>query len=268
MTAHLFAIHIVHKASSPDLAEYVSKLNRVREGVYDLFESIGLAGQLMLRRRIDALGDEWIDVDLTSDQQMNLFDALETSLGIPLTQLEQDHELALDHARQALQLLNELRARRSWPASHLIHKLERRQNLAHLSKVACDLDSGDGSIRFRFADGQTNVAELPNRRFSALWSDPVDLKFCPRMAGPDGAIVYLTKEDGMRIGARSREIQASWANPFVDNFSIRLQSAANTHSWVLGKCLVVTNAAGTPKGLLLQRLEVFTPNAATSTHVR
>ena len=250
----MFRVHIGHTADSPDLAEYVQKLNRVQKGIFQLFESLGLTSQLILHRLIDERGHEWIDINMETERQLDFIDVFESSLGSPITKLKLDHQRALNHAKNSAQLLRELQVRRSWPAADLMDLLERRQEFTPITKFMSELDSGDGTIRLLFPDGQASEAELPTRRFSALWDQTVDLIFRPRMAGPDGALVYLTKSDAARIGAKTREIFAAWADPLVDDFSVRLQDSANTHSWVSGSCLVVTNGTGVPKGLLLKTL--------------
>jgi hypothetical protein len=261
MSMHLLSIHVGHTANTPNLLEYVNNMNRVQQGISNLFGTIGLTSRLVLLRRVDDKNHEWIDVNLENDRQMDFFSVLEGSIDSQLTQLKLDHHRALSHAKHSSQLLDKLCVHRTWPASKLLDVLECRQDATHLSKFTSELDSGDGTIRFLFEDGQTTQSKVPNRRFSALWDKSVELTFCPKMAGPDGAILYLTQDCAALIGARSREIYAKWADPFVDDFSNRLQIAANAYSWVSGSCLVVTNGTGVPKGLLVKTLECI-PNAA------
>lgn len=254
MTKHLFSIRVGQTSLSPELDDYLDRLSRVRQGIFDLLKPIGLIGQLVLKKKVCHENYEWLDVSLTPGTQLNFMTELEESLDSELTELDIECQNALAHTRQVLRLLRELHARMIWQAPDFLDAICCHERASKVANIGRQMDSGEGSVQIQFAQGQTAIANLPNRRFSAMQGEPVQLLFRADQVGLNSAIIRLSKDAQRRIGARCRRIEASWHDPFNYEMSERIYTAAIKQNWITARCRVVINGAGKPKGLLIESI--------------
>lgn len=255
MTKHLFSIRVGHTSLTPDLCDYLERLKQVQQGVHDLLEPIRLNSQVVLRKKVCQEGGEWLDVRLSPGIQLSFINELEETLGSELNQLDIECQVAQMHTNQAMQLLRELHARRTWQTTDFLEAIYRRKCASNITKVGRQMDSGEGSVQIQFAHGKTASASLPNRRFSAMQDVPVQLLFRADQVGLDRAIVRLSKDAQLRIGAKCRRIEASWHDPFGYEMSERIYQATKAQNWIAARCRVVVNGTGKPKGLLIETID-------------
>jgi len=253
-TNHLFSVRVGQTSLTPDLNDYLDRLTKVRQGVINLLKPIGLHNHLRMQKRVCQEGLEWLDIGLSTGSQLTFLNDLEESLGSNLTELDIECQIARNHTHQILQRLRDLHLRKIWQAADFLDKVYPRDNASKVANIGRQMDSGDGSVQIQFAQGQTATANVPNRRFSAMHGEPVQLLCRPDQVGLNSAVLRLSKNAQHRIGASCRRIEATWHDPFSYEMSERIYTAAKKQSWITARCRVVVNGSGKPKGLLIETI--------------
>jgi hypothetical protein len=152
----------------------------------------------------------------------------------------------------SLQTLRELQIRRTWKSSDFLSFVERRMRSREATAIGHDMQADDSSVRIQFPMGKKSEAAVPNRRFSALCVDPVEVTFRPTHVGADRAFVSLCKTSMQLICSDLRRIEASWSDTTGQSISDLLFQAARSQTWVSARCKVVVNGAAKPKAILIQ----------------
>ena len=256
MSIGVFSVLMGHAAQPTELAAYVRRLNRVEQGIQDLLAPIRWSSEIRLFRRVDPEGEEWLDVHVEEGAQRSMVPELERSLGSTLRDLDIEGEFAQRRVRQALVLLTELQTKRQWNTSEFLDVVER----GTLTRAGRHMGDDQGRLMVRTPDGQSASTLLPNRRFSALRAEAVDLQFRPLKVGIDGAQVWLSKAAHRLVTSRSRRIELNWHSDVSATVADELFHAAKVQRWVWARCRVIDNRDGIAKTLLVECMRSLNPS--------
>jgi hypothetical protein len=254
MTKTLFSILVGPVDPAPSLEALLDQIARLRKGVFNLLEPLGLHGKVEIHRAICSERKEWLEVRLADGRQMSLLEELEKSLGIDATALDIESRVARAHAADSIRILRELQIRRVWKAGEFLNRIGQWQMATPITAVGRSLQDQNGSLSIRLVDGQTSTTGVPHRGFSAIASNPVDVTFLPAQVGMDKAIVTLAKQAKYQVRSKTRRIEVSWHSEMEERVSNLLFTAAKSQRWVRARCGVVVNSQGEAKALLMECL--------------
>jgi len=250
MSKETFSVQVSSAALSTDLEPFLRRVDRIKDGIINLLEPIVRGNEILLVKRIQPTGEEWLDVHIKEGRQRSLVPELEQSLGHTLTDLDIESSSALIRVREALTLLSILHTKHRWAATELMDLVE-RQGLARSGRQMSD---DKGTLTVVSPDGQSSSAVLPKRGFSALRSDPVDVQFRPLLAGPKMALVQLSKSSKSALSGRSSQIKLYFGNASEDDLADRLFKASKSCAWMRASCRVIENRDSVAKALLMESL--------------
>jgi len=250
MNACTFSVMVGRVSMRTDVRSYRRQLERMERGIEDLLGPLRKRSEVRSFRRIDPSGEEWIDVCLEPGPQGSMISELERSIGSTRRELDLAADFAQHRSQLPPSLLAELMSKRRWSVAEFLDFIE-RETLARAGRY---MSNDQGELVVRTPDGRYASAPVPNRRFSAMRSDMVDLHFRPLMVGCGIAQIQLSKDSHRLVRSRSRRMNLHWNEESDACVADTLFRAAMAQHWVRGQCRVFDNRDGRAKSLFLEEL--------------
>lgn len=247
MSSCIFSVMVGQITQQTDVRAYVQQLNRMERGIHELLAPLKANAHTRLFKRIDSNGEEWLDVHVVETAQRSMISDFERSIGSSLKEIDIAANIAQQRSQIPPTALAELLSRQHWNLTEFVDLIE-RETLIRAGRRMCN---DQGTLIVRMPDGQRTAAQVPNRRFSALCPESVELQFRPLMVGRDTAHVLLNRDSTHLIRSRSRRIHLTWQGESNTDVSDVLFSAVKAQRWARALCGIVTNRDGKAKSLLM-----------------
>lgn len=251
MSIAIFSVSIGQARQATELLSYLDRLSRIRNGLEDLLRPICRSSQIQMFTRVDSDGQEWLDVHVKEGDQLSMVPEFERSLGSSLKVHDIEGKLAEKRVRLAIELLTELTTRRQWSFSDFWDVVDP----GSVTRAGRRMGDDQGRLVVRTPDGRSASTSLPNRRFSAVRTSPVQLQFLPLSVGRVRALVKLSKSDRLMVNSRSRRIDIFWHSDDSASIAEDLFRAVKEQGWVWARCRVIDNCDGQAKALLVDSMQ-------------